>query len=86
MGSLYYPTARVSAGLWALGELLARTPAAAWQHRADLLADVAEVGDTVYVRPAVHIVEHNRLPLERVRDFLGLPVDKVRLVFVLGCC
>lgn len=39
-----------------------------------------QVGDTVYVKPMVHILEHNKHPLVRVREFLGLSADKVTVV------
>ena len=39
-----------------------------------------QMGDTVYVKPMVHVLEHNAVPLRRVREFLGLPADKVTVL------
>ncbi len=38
------------------------------------------MGDTVYVKPMVHVLEHNAVPLRRVREFLGLAADKVTVL------
>lgn len=51
-----------------------------WRTREDLVAEVAEVGDTVYVKPLVHVLQHNRVPLVRVQEFLGLSADKVTVL------
>jgi hypothetical protein len=65
----------MSVGYWAVGEMLGEQ--VKWRVRDDLLSQVAEVGDTVYVRPLVHILEHNAIPLVRVQEFLGLAAEKV---------
>jgi peptidyl-tRNA hydrolase len=77
MGSYYFPKARMSVGAWAISSVIS---APHWHTRDDLLADVAEVGDTVYARPLVHTMQHNAIPLARVRAFLGLPADKVTIM------
>jgi peptidyl-tRNA hydrolase len=81
-------------GLWTVHEMMG--PDIKWSRREDLVAEVAEVkktgvcvcvltrggqmGDTVYVKPLVHVLAHNAEPLRRVKDFLGLPSDKVTVV------
>ena len=67
-------------GYWAVGEILGASAGTRWRRRDDLLAEVAEVGDTVYVKPLVHLLEHNAVPLVRVKDFLGLASSKVTVV------
>ena len=71
---------RLSVGYWAVEEVLKETPGIKWRQRDDLMAEVAEVGDTVYVKPMVHIVEHNAVPLVRVKEFLGLRSSKVTVM------
>jgi hypothetical protein len=50
---------------------MATVPGVQWRLREDLSAEVCEAGDTVYVKPLVHLLKDNRVPLLRVKEFLG---------------
>jgi hypothetical protein len=75
VGSRFFPKSRISVGYWAVGEMLGIH--GKWRKREDLCCEVAELGDTVYVRPLVHVMEHNVVPLVRVQQFLDMPIEKV---------
>ena len=80
MGSTFFPRSRLSVGLWAVNEMLSLQSGVRWRRRDDLMADVAELGDTVYVKPTVHLLEHNAVSLLRVKNFLGLNSSKVTVL------
>lgn len=69
-----------SVGAWAITEVIATVPGVKWRIREDLSAEVCEAGDTVYVKPLVHLLKDNRVPLLRVKEFLGITVDKLTIV------
>jgi peptidyl-tRNA hydrolase len=79
-GSRYFPNSRMSIGFWCVDQVLQGMRGVKWRMREDLMCEVAEVGDSAFVKPIAHTADHNTAALRRVKRFLGLPGDRVTVV------